>query len=220
MSTARRDELIKIQQHAQAKWAVRTPRRARAAPRRRQHRWRCAVCAPTAADARARARARAARSQACRAFEVDAPDEGADTTEGKFLVTFPYPYMNGRLHLGHAFSMTKAEFAVAFNRMQGKRALFPFGFHCTGMPIKACADKLKNEYARYGSPLPNFPTGAPAIQSVEGTSVTLVRAPARAVDRPAHSGRSRAAAARTENARARLRPRQRCAGAHLSLIHI
>ena len=32
----------------------------------------------------------------------------ADGTEReKFLVTFPYPYMNGRLHLGHAFSLTK-----------------------------------------------------------------------------------------------------------------
>ena len=32
----------------------------------------------------------------------------ADGTEReKFMVTFPYPYMNGRLHLGHAFSLTK-----------------------------------------------------------------------------------------------------------------
>ena len=28
----------------------------------------------------------------------------------KYLATFPYPYMNGYLHLGHAFSMSKAEF--------------------------------------------------------------------------------------------------------------
>jgi leucyl-tRNA synthetase len=33
--------------------------------------------------------------------------------------------------------------------------LFPFGFHCTGMPIKACADKLKREMEVYGYP-PNF----------------------------------------------------------------
>lgn len=34
--------------------------------------------------------------------------------------------------------------------------LFPFGFHCTGMPIKACADKLKREMETYGFP-PKFP---------------------------------------------------------------
>jgi leucyl-tRNA synthetase len=34
--------------------------------------------------------------------------------------------------------------------MQGKRALFPMGFHCTGMPIKACADKLIDEIKLFG----------------------------------------------------------------------
>ncbi|KAI6243080.1 Leucyl-tRNA synthetase [Aphelenchoides fujianensis] len=78
------------------------------------------------------------------------------STEAKFLVTFPFPYMNGRLHVGHTFSLSKAEFAVGFERMRGKRALFPFGFHATGMPIKACADKLKAEIERFGNP-PQFP---------------------------------------------------------------
>ena len=40
--------------------------------------------------------------------------------------------------------------------MQQKKTLFPFGFHCTGMPIKACADKLAYEINTYGMP-PNFP---------------------------------------------------------------
>jgi leucyl-tRNA synthetase len=74
----------------------------------------------------------------------------------KFLVTFPYPYMNGRLHLGHAFSLTKAEFMARFQRLNGKNVLFPFGFHCTGMPIQAAANKLKRELATYGNP-PVFP---------------------------------------------------------------
>lgn len=38
----------------------------------------------------------------------------------------------------------------------GKRVLFPQAFHCTGMPIKACADKLDRELATYGVP-PKFP---------------------------------------------------------------
>lgn len=49
-----------------------------------------------------------------------------------------YPYMNGRLHLGHAFTISKIEFAAGYERLKGKRALFPQGFHCTGMPIKVC----------------------------------------------------------------------------------
>ena len=34
----------------------------------------------------------------------------AQKNSEKYMVTFPYPYMNGYLHLGHAFSMSKAEF--------------------------------------------------------------------------------------------------------------
>eukprot|EP00930_Biecheleria_cincta_P032699 TRINITY_DN22676_c0_g1_i1.p1 TRINITY_DN22676_c0_g1~~TRINITY_DN22676_c0_g1_i1.p1 ORF type:complete len:1206 (-),score=292.68 TRINITY_DN22676_c0_g1_i1:49-3597(-) len=76
-----------------------------------------------------------------KAYEEDAPEE-AVATEDKFFVTFPYPYMNGKLHLGHAFSITKAEFSARFQRLNGKRVLFPFAFHCTGMPIAAAALKL------------------------------------------------------------------------------
>jgi leucyl-tRNA synthetase len=54
----------------------------------------------------------------------------------KWFGCFPFPYMNGSLHLGHAFTITKIEFAAGFQRLLGKRALFPHGFHVTGMPIK------------------------------------------------------------------------------------
>lgn len=73
----------------------------------------------------------------------------------KFFCTFPYPYMNGRLHLGHAFTITKAEFQARYQRLHGKRVLWPFAFHCTGMPIAACADKLRREIEERGQSGPN-----------------------------------------------------------------
>ncbi|KAI9820765.1 MAG: cytosolic leucyl tRNA synthetase [Pycnora praestabilis] len=68
----------------------------------------------------------------------------------KFFGTMAYPYMNGTLHAGHSFTVSKIEFTIGYARMQGKRALFPLGFHCTGMPIKACADKLVDEVRKFG----------------------------------------------------------------------
>ena len=107
-----------------------------------------------------------------KAFEATAGDDPG-TLDTKFFGNFPYPYMNGLLHLGHAFSLSKLEFASAYHRLSGKNVLFPQGFHCTGMPIKACADKLTREIATYGCP-PKFPT-AEEIEAAEianGTSAT------------------------------------------------
>ncbi|KAG5509593.1 hypothetical protein JKF63_06298 [Porcisia hertigi] len=87
--------------------------------------------------------------------EFDAPAPGEERPQ-KFLTTFPYPYMNGMLHLGHGFSITKAEFATRFQRMMGCRALWPFAFHVTGTPIAACAQKIAKEIQQYGNP-PKFP---------------------------------------------------------------
>lgn len=82
--------------------------------------------------------------------QFDAPADYSNMSieeknNSKYFATFPYPYMNGYLHLGHAFSMSKAEFQVRYQRQRGKNALFPFGFHCTGMPIQAAANRLKME---------------------------------------------------------------------------
>jgi leucyl-tRNA synthetase len=74
--------------------------------------------------------------------------------------------MNGRLHLGHTFSLSKCEFGVGYQRLKGKKCLFPFGLHCTGMPIKACADKLKREMEDFGYP-PNFPVESEEIELEE-----------------------------------------------------
>lgn len=57
----------------------------------------------------------------------------------KWFGTFPYPYMNGSFHLGHTFTISKVEFAAGYERMKGKKVLFPLGYHVTGMPIKVCS---------------------------------------------------------------------------------
>lgn len=47
--------------------------------------------------------------------------------------------------------------------MQGKQALFPMGFHATGMPIKAVADKLKMEIQRFGKDFSMYQDDQPVI---------------------------------------------------------
>lgn len=114
-------------------------------------------------------------------FEQDAlaPGEPA-STEGKYMATFPYPYMNGRLHLGHSFTYSKAEFAASFNRLLGKHTLLPFAFHCTGMPIKACADKLKREMDEFGNPPVFPPDEAPESEKSDDAAATDGATPAAA----------------------------------------
>mmetsp|Transcript_51695 Transcript_51695/g.76612 ORF Transcript_51695/g.76612 Transcript_51695/m.76612 type:complete len:1090 (-) Transcript_51695:77-3346(-) len=96
-----------------------------------------------------------------KAFVSDATPE--DDRE-KFMVTFPYPYSNGHLHIGHAFSLTKSVFRAQYERNLGKNVLWPFAFHCTGMPIQAAANKLKAEIEEFGSP-PNFPEDDPEVRA-------------------------------------------------------
>jgi len=57
------------------------------------------------------------------------PCENPPKPGEKFFGNFPFPYTNGYLHLGHAFSLSKLEFAAAFHRLRGANVLLPFAFH-------------------------------------------------------------------------------------------
>lgn len=61
----------------------------------------------------------------------------------KYFATYPYSYMNGLPHIGHAFTCLRVDFMCRYKRMRGYNALFPMAFHCTGMPIVASAARIR-----------------------------------------------------------------------------
>jgi leucyl-tRNA synthetase len=70
-------------------------------------------------------------------FEADIEDRE------KFFVNFPFPYLDGPLHIGHTFTLTRLDVMARFKRMQGFNVLFPFAFHATGEPIVGATERLK-----------------------------------------------------------------------------
>ncbi|CCH42951.1 leucyl-tRNA synthetase [Wickerhamomyces ciferrii] len=138
-------------------------------------------------------------------FEQDAPSLEQENVEidieelhakyPKFMSSMAYPYMNGVLHAGHCFTLSKVEFSVGFERMRGKRALFPLGFHCTGMPIAACADKLAREAEQFGEDYLGAPPAdedeEPAAPKEQAKSEDLTKFKAKKSKAAAKQGRGK-----------------------------
>jgi leucyl-tRNA synthetase len=72
-------------------------------------------------------------------FEAD-----PDPKRRKFFVTFPYPYINGPLHVGHAFTASRIDAYARFKRMQGYNVLFPWAWHWTGQPLIGASERVAN----------------------------------------------------------------------------
>ncbi|MDV3278086.1 MAG: leucine--tRNA ligase [Nitrososphaerales archaeon] len=73
-----------------------------------------------------------------RVFEPD-PVAG----KKKSFVTVPFPYMNGPVHVGTAFTAARVEFYARFKRMQGYNVLFPYAWHWTGQSIVGLSHRLQ-----------------------------------------------------------------------------
>ncbi|MEM4326679.1 MAG: class I tRNA ligase family protein, partial [Candidatus Diapherotrites archaeon] len=50
-----------------------------------------------------------------------------------YSVDTPPPTVSGRMHLGHAFSYTQADFIVRYKRMKGFNVFYPFGLDDNGL---------------------------------------------------------------------------------------
>jgi len=77
------------------------------------------------------------RWETAKIFEAD-PDPHRE----KFFLTFPYPYMNGPLHVGHAFTASRVDAYARFKRMQGYNVLFPWAWHWTGQPLAGASERI------------------------------------------------------------------------------
>jgi leucyl-tRNA synthetase len=72
-----------------------------------------------------------------RIFEAD-----PHPSKPKLMVTFPYPYMNGPLHVGHTFTASRVDAYARFKRMQGYNVLWPWAWHWTGQPLLGASERV------------------------------------------------------------------------------
>ncbi len=65
-----------------------------------------------------------------------------------YSVDTPPPTVSGRMHLGHAFSYTQADFIVRYKRMQGFNVFYPFGLDDNGLATERLVEKSRNIKAK------------------------------------------------------------------------
>jgi leucyl-tRNA synthetase len=65
-----------------------------------------------------------------------------DPSKKKVFVTVPYPYINGPLHVGHAFTASRVDAYARLKRMQGYNVLFPWAWHWTGQPLIGASQRV------------------------------------------------------------------------------
>lgn len=78
-------------------------------------------------------------------WEREKTYEARPSKTPKYFITFPFPYVNGAPHVGHAYSCFRADVFARFKRLQGYNVLFPQGFHATGEPIVGAQKRLQND---------------------------------------------------------------------------
>ena len=73
-----------------------------------------------------------------RVYEAD-----VDPSRPKYLVTFPFPYMSGPVHVGTAYTLTRLDVIARYFRAKGFNVLFPFAWHWTGVTIAGISERIR-----------------------------------------------------------------------------
>lgn len=58
-----------------------------------------------------------------------------------YSIDTPPPTVSGKLHIGHIFSYTQADFIARYKRMSGFSVFYPFGFDDNGLPTERFVEK-------------------------------------------------------------------------------
>ncbi len=58
-----------------------------------------------------------------------------------YSIDTPPPTVSGKIHIGHIFSYSQAEFIARFKRMSGYNVFYPFGFDDNGLPTELLVEK-------------------------------------------------------------------------------
>lgn len=64
-----------------------------------------------------------------------------DSKKPIYSIDTPPPTVNGKIHIGHIFSYSQAEFIARFKRMTGHNVFYPFGFDDNGLPTELLVEK-------------------------------------------------------------------------------
>lgn len=65
----------------------------------------------------------------------------ADSGQPVYSIDTPPPTVNGRIHVGHIFSYSQAEFMARYKRMKGYNVFYPFGFDDNGLPTERLVER-------------------------------------------------------------------------------
>ncbi|PKO14209.1 MAG: valine--tRNA ligase [Chloroflexi bacterium HGW-Chloroflexi-10] len=64
-----------------------------------------------------------------------------DANKPVYSIDTPPPTVSGKLHLGHVYSYSHADFMARFHRMQGENVFYPMGYDDNGLPTERLVEK-------------------------------------------------------------------------------